>query len=168
MILSLGNPKCTLVLFFESFECRRVEFHSMCRQSGNTTFCFLCNWPVVFRHYGGVRGPFSSVSWSTQLPSVTPITRTNCMYAHTRSGFCKSGLPVSRLARPMITTTASSSNPYPYPPHSNPTAHQIFHLPLTASQKEVKSRCLHRLRHRHPFDANTHFAASDTLQIMNL
>ncbi|KAF8502389.1 hypothetical protein F5888DRAFT_1608362 [Russula emetica] len=74
------------------------------------------------------------------------------MYAHLRSGFCKSGLPISRLARPNAsTTTASSSNPYPYPPHSNPTPHQIFHLPLTgASQKEVKSRYYELVRIYHP------------------
>ncbi|KAI0268579.1 hypothetical protein BGY98DRAFT_327742 [Russula aff. rugulosa BPL654] len=75
------------------------------------------------------------------------------MYAHLRSGFCKSSLPISRLARPSaptITTASSSSNPYPYPPHSNPTAHQIFHLPLTASQKEVKSRYYELVRIYHP------------------
>ena len=93
-----------------------------------------------------------------RLPSV------NCMYAHLRSGFCKSGLPISRLARPSasITTTASGSNPYPYPPHSKPTPHQIFHLPLTASQKEVKSRCLHRYAIDTPFDVNTHLLPLDT------
>jgi hypothetical protein len=93
------------------------------------------------------RGSPRPVFIRLQLVRDTPITRTDCMYAHLRSGFCKSGLPISRLTRPSvltITTTASSSNPYPYPPHSNPTAHQIFHLPSTASQKEVKSRCLHR------------------------
>ncbi|KAF8502387.1 hypothetical protein F5888DRAFT_1940955, partial [Russula emetica] len=74
------------------------------------------------------------------------------MYAHLRSGFCKSGLPISRLARPNASTTsASSSNPYPYPPHSNPTPHQIFHLQLTgASQKEVKSRYYELVRIYHP------------------
>jgi hypothetical protein len=32
MILSLANPNRTFLdLFLESFECRRVEFYSMCR-----------------------------------------------------------------------------------------------------------------------------------------
>ena len=34
MIFSLANPKCTFLdLFFESFDCRRVEFYTMCRRS---------------------------------------------------------------------------------------------------------------------------------------
>jgi hypothetical protein len=126
---------------------RRVELYSMFRQSGNAIFVFsvTCSVVVVGRTLRMCPRP---VFIRLQLPCVTPLAiQTDCMYAHLRSGFCKSGLPISRLARlsaPTITTASSSSNPYPYPPHSNPTAHQIFHLPLTASQKEVKSRCLHR------------------------
>jgi hypothetical protein len=115
----------------------------------------------------GVRGPSSSIDTNHQYR-----LQNYMYYAHLRSGFRKSNLPISRLARPSastITTTASSSNPYP--PHSNPTPHQIFHLPLTgASQKEVKSRCLHRFTPIDtPFDVKNSFVApSDTLQIMNL
>jgi hypothetical protein len=52
MILSLANPRCTFLdLFFECFECRRVEFYSLsstaCVDSPVMPLCFLCNWPVV-------------------------------------------------------------------------------------------------------------------------
>ena len=32
---------------------------------------------------------------------------------------------------------------YPFPKHAHPTPHQIFHLPVGATQKEIKSRCAH-------------------------
>jgi hypothetical protein len=32
-------------------------------------------------------------------------------------------------------------NPYPYPKHPNPTPYQIFHLPTSASQAQIKARC---------------------------
>jgi len=50
----------------------------------------------------------------------------------------------SRLARRSASTANGSSNPYPYPSKLSPTPHEIFHLPPSASQKEVKSRCVHR------------------------
>ncbi|KAI0000372.1 hypothetical protein BJV77DRAFT_939203, partial [Russula vinacea] len=40
--------------------------------------------------------------------------------------------------------------PIPIPPKSNPTPHQIFHLPLNASQREVKSRYFELVRIYHP------------------
>ncbi|KAA1472887.1 hypothetical protein DENSPDRAFT_839258 [Dentipellis sp. KUC8613] len=45
---------------------------------------------------------------------------------------------------------SSSSNPYPYPSNANPTPHQIFHLPMSASQKDVKSRYYELVRIYHP------------------
>ena len=38
---------------------------------------------------------------------------------------------------------STSANPYPYPTTSNPTPHQIFHLPLSATKAEVRARCLY-------------------------
>jgi hypothetical protein len=38
-------------------------------------------------------------------------------------------------------SSASSSTPFPFPTHRNPSPHQIFHLPLNASQVEIKARC---------------------------
>jgi len=50
---------------------------------------------------------------------------------------------IANRARHLVSSARCSANPYPYPPNSNPTPHQIFHLPLSASQKEVKARCAH-------------------------
>lgn len=44
--------------------------------------------------------------------------------------------------------TSTSANPYPYPTHANPTPHQIFHLPQSATKAEVKARCSYTLRRR--------------------
>lgn len=37
--------------------------------------------------------------------------------------------------------TSTSSNPYPYPTHPHPRPHQIFHLPRSATQQQIKERC---------------------------
>ena len=49
----------------------------------------------------------------------------------------------ARLASTTASTSdaGSSSTSYPFPAHPNPTPHQIFHLPHSASQQEVKARC---------------------------
>ena len=67
------------------------------------------------------------------------------MHALLRTTFRQRRTQVSRLAGRCASTARSSTNPYPYPSNSSPTPHQIFHLPLSASQEEVKSRCVHRL-----------------------
>ncbi|KDQ61975.1 hypothetical protein JAAARDRAFT_31462 [Jaapia argillacea MUCL 33604] len=40
--------------------------------------------------------------------------------------------------------------PYPFPTHPNPTPHQIFHLPVGASQSDIKSRYYDLVRIHHP------------------
>ena len=40
-----------------------------------------------------------------------------------------------------LASTSTSSPPYPFPTHRNPTPHQIFHLPPGASQADIKARC---------------------------
>ncbi|KAI9429785.1 hypothetical protein H4582DRAFT_2144442 [Lactarius indigo] len=52
--------------------------------------------------------------------------------------------------RHIASSAPRSANPYPYPPNSSPTPHQIFHLPLSASQKEVKARYYELVRIYHP------------------
>ncbi|KAI0076370.1 hypothetical protein K474DRAFT_1262397 [Panus rudis PR-1116 ss-1] len=47
-------------------------------------------------------------------------------------------------------TTSTSANPYPYPAHSNPTPHQIFHLPQNASKEDIKQRYYDLVRIYHP------------------
>lgn len=37
----------------------------------------------------------------------------------------------------------SSKPPFPFPTHTNPAPHDIFHLPRNASQRDIKSRCEH-------------------------
>ena len=77
----------------------------------------------------------------------------HCMRAFLRATSIRRqrGVQISCLRIATGSRSASSVNrstdPYPYPSNSNPTPHQIFHLPLSASQQEVKSRCVH-----HPID----------------
>ncbi|KAI0057353.1 hypothetical protein BV25DRAFT_1831179 [Artomyces pyxidatus] len=42
------------------------------------------------------------------------------------------------------------NSPYPFPTHSNPTPHQIFHLPHGATQADIKSRYYDLVRSHHP------------------
>lgn len=50
---------------------------------------------------------------------------------------------------------STSATPYPFPSNAQPTPHQIFHLPIGASQQDIKSRCrylcpyIHISRHAH-------------------
>ncbi|KAF8194633.1 hypothetical protein BJ912DRAFT_958945 [Pholiota molesta] len=48
-------------------------------------------------------------------------------------------------------------NPYPYPTHPNPTPYQIFHLPMSASQAQIKARYFELVRAHHP---DAHHAAA--------
>lgn len=43
-----------------------------------------------------------------------------------------------------------SSNPYPYPTHKSPTPHQIFHLPHSATENDIKARYFDLVRIYHP------------------
>ncbi|TCD60950.1 hypothetical protein EIP91_009265 [Steccherinum ochraceum] len=45
-------------------------------------------------------------------------------------------------------STASGS--FPFPHHSHPNPHQIFHLPYGASQQDIKSRYYELVRDHHP------------------
>jgi len=45
---------------------------------------------------------------------------------------------------------STSFNPYPYPTHSNPQPHQIFHLPRSATQQQIKERYYDLVRIYHP------------------
>ncbi|KAH8096791.1 hypothetical protein BXZ70DRAFT_315658 [Cristinia sonorae] len=59
---------------------------------------------------------------------------------------------VSRWTRPLLARHASSTspNPFPYPGHANPSPHQIFHLPPSASLQDVKARYYDLVRIYHP------------------
>ena len=47
----------------------------------------------------------------------------------------------TRLGEVFSKEPPSLQNPYPYPTHAKPTAHQIFHLAPGATQDEIKKRC---------------------------
>lgn len=53
-------------------------------------------------------------------------------------------------ARLASTSTSSTSPPYPFPTHRNPTPHQIFHLSAGASQADIKARYYELARTFHP------------------
>ncbi|KAF8813939.1 DnaJ-domain-containing protein [Phlegmacium glaucopus] len=64
-------------------------------------------------------------------------------------------------------TSASSSsssiqpNPFPYPLHRNPTPYQIFHLPSTATESDIKARYFELVRLYHPDKVVGTSASSD-------
>ena len=51
--------------------------------------------------------------------------------------YCCLRLPKGHHAR----LASTSAGPYPFPTHTRPTPHQIFHLPVGASQPDIKARC---------------------------
>ncbi|GJE95845.1 DnaJ domain-containing protein [Phanerochaete sordida] len=52
--------------------------------------------------------------------------------------------------RPIQRQASTSANPYPYPTTANPTPHQIFHLPRSATKADVKARYYELVRIYHP------------------
>ncbi|KLO06531.1 hypothetical protein SCHPADRAFT_687688 [Schizopora paradoxa] len=58
----------------------------------------------------------------------------------------------SRYASSSSSSTSSSSLPprFPFPKHSRPTPHEIFHLPQGASQRDIKARYYDLVRTYHP------------------
>ncbi|KAI0268692.1 hypothetical protein BC834DRAFT_792007, partial [Gloeopeniophorella convolvens] len=61
---------------------------------------------------------------------------------------CRRAARVPRLSD--ARHASGSANPYPYPASTNPTPHQIFHLPPSASQKDIKARYYELVRIYHP------------------
>ncbi|KAJ8077114.1 hypothetical protein PM082_001542 [Marasmius tenuissimus] len=57
-------------------------------------------------------------------------------------------------------SSSSSSNSYPFPSQPNPSPHQIFHLPRSASQEEIKERYYELVRIYHP-DKNASSESSE-------
>lgn len=63
----------------------------------------------------------------------------------------------SRYASSSSSSTSSSLPPrFPFPRHSRPTPHEIFHLPQGASQRDIKARCAYM---------NSHFSKLNAFQI---
>ncbi|KAK7467184.1 hypothetical protein VKT23_004242 [Stygiomarasmius scandens] len=50
----------------------------------------------------------------------------------------------------LFSAASTSSNPFPFPSHPRPTPHEIFHLPYTASQQDIKARYYELVRNYHP------------------
>ncbi|KAI0711540.1 hypothetical protein C8Q76DRAFT_737027 [Earliella scabrosa] len=58
-----------------------------------------------------------------------------------------------KLLRPSVGQAryaSTSAGSYPFPNHPHPTPHQIFHLPIGASQKDIKARYYELVRVHHP------------------
>lgn len=53
------------------------------------------------------------------------------------------------------------SNPYPYPTHKSPTPHQIFHLPHSATENDIKARCVSSIFYHCPPSSFAHTLNSD-------
>ncbi|KAL1741972.1 hypothetical protein HDZ31DRAFT_1867, partial [Schizophyllum fasciatum] len=59
-------------------------------------------------------------------------------------------------------TSAPRGTSYPFPTNPRPTPHQIFHLPVTANQKDVKARYYELVRLHHPDSHNCrHMSAAE-------
>ncbi|KAL0959885.1 hypothetical protein HGRIS_011553 [Hohenbuehelia grisea] len=56
----------------------------------------------------------------------------------------------SLLARSISTHPSHLSSHFPFPLHSRPTPHEIFHLPHGASQNDIKTRYYELVRAHHP------------------
>ena len=48
-----------------------------------------------------------------------------------------------------VRQASTSSGPFPFPSQAHPTPHQIFHLPIGASQKDIKGRCRYPIQIMH-------------------
>ncbi|KAH9479154.1 hypothetical protein JR316_0007737 [Psilocybe cubensis] len=58
-------------------------------------------------------------------------------------------------------SSAPPKNPYPYPRHAKPTPYQIFHLPVSATQAEIKARYYELVKAHHPDSHHASRIASD-------
>src|ERR1700737_266825 len=58
-------------------------------------------------------------------------------------------------------SSESTSTSIPWPGHANPTPYEIFHLPRTATQQEIKSRYYHLVKQYHPDQAPTSSSSTD-------
>ncbi|KAF9461325.1 hypothetical protein BDZ94DRAFT_824818 [Collybia nuda] len=58
-------------------------------------------------------------------------------------------------------TTPKSTNPFPFPSTPHPTPHQIFHLPINASEGDIKARYFDLVRIYHPDKANPSIPPED-------
>ena len=77
-----------------------------------------------------------NVSCFCQHPPTPPLPHRS-LIAPMHQPYCclrLSKVPHARFA-------STSAGPYPFPTHIRPTPHQIFHLPVGASQNEIKARC---------------------------
>lgn len=66
----------------------------------------------------------------------------------------------SRLGKRCRYSSNSSNNSLPFPTYANPSPHQIFHLPRSASQEEIKKRYYELVRIYHP-DKNKYSESSE-------
>jgi len=76
-----------------------------------------------------------------------------CLYT-TFLSICRRNVPTSRLASTSSSRSHPNCNPYPYPSHRNPTPHQIFHLPVNATEDDIKTRYYDLVRIYHPDKAS--------------
>ncbi|KAF8629840.1 hypothetical protein AX15_003206 [Amanita polypyramis BW_CC] len=74
-----------------------------------------------------------------------PSRRLNALFTQC-SGRTQPFLRISRLT----STSSHLRNPYPFPVHQNPTPHQIFHLPSSATEEDIKARYYDLVRIYHP------------------
>jgi hypothetical protein len=79
--------------------------------------------------------------------------------------------PPLPAARRYASTANDGAAPFPFPAHRNPTPYEIFHLPQTCSQNDIKARFYELVKYHHPDSSDTpqeHFkailAAYDTLK----
>lgn len=84
----------------------------------------------------------------TEPPSGKPLTEPQALpislptVAAGGSGCRCPPAPMYRVAFAQSRRASTSAgHAFPYPTHEQPTPHQIFHLPVGASQQDIKARC---------------------------
>ncbi|KAI0923366.1 hypothetical protein AcW1_006350 [Taiwanofungus camphoratus] len=58
--------------------------------------------------------------------------------------------PIRRVFAQTRRASSSSLHSFPFPTNAHPTPHQIFHLPIGASQRDIKARYYDLVRVHHP------------------
>ncbi|KAM6502129.1 hypothetical protein JOM56_002106 [Amanita muscaria] len=76
-----------------------------------------------------------------------------CSYSHKRKT-CRRAVPWFRTASTSSGTSHPNNNPYPFPAHRNPTPYQLFHLPINATEEDIKARYYDLVRIYHPDKAS--------------
>lgn len=133
-IHSIPSPADLSSPLFPILQSIVVALHTTTRR---TCFASSKSLAVRYRCLVSAAGlvPVSSTTCSSSAGPSKPRTTRTCIRVLRQVRLKPVGDACRSFARHV------PRNPYPYPLHSNPTPHQIFHLPKSATKEDVKARC---------------------------